>query len=94
MLLFYWSLGSDIVHKQKNTPWGNKLLQQLSNDLKLEFPDVKGFSLRNMKYIIKVYFFYNQKHTIWKQAFAQLGDEKNPEFLDLITRIPWNMHEI
>jgi hypothetical protein len=42
MLRFYWSLGRDIVHK--NSRWGTKLLPQLSQDLKAEFPDVKGFS--------------------------------------------------
>ncbi|OAD20306.1 protein containing DUF1016, partial [Candidatus Thiomargarita nelsonii] len=89
MLLFYWNLGSDIVHKQKNAPRGNGLLQQLSNDLKTEFPDVKGFSLRNLKYIKQWYSFYNQENTIGQQAVAQLRNENNPEFLDLITRIPW-----
>jgi len=89
MLLFYWNLGSDIVHEPKNTLWGNKLLQQLSNDLKAEFTDVKGFSLRNLKYIRQWYLFYNQGNTIGQQAVAQLDNANNPEFLDLITRIPW-----
>lgn len=71
LLQFYWGLGTDIVAKQAETSWGSGFLAQLSQDLMQEFPNVKGFSLRNLKYI-------RQWHEFWKgtaigqQAVAQL----------------------
>ena len=72
LLEFYWSLGADIVQKQKDTAWGSGFLQQLSKDLMAEFPDMKGFSKRNLEHIRRWYLFYNQQNTIAKQAATQL----------------------
>lgn len=47
LLQFYWELGQDIVDKQQNHAWGDGFLAQLSQDLRKEFPDMKGFSKRN-----------------------------------------------
>lgn len=71
LLRFYWQLGADIAAKQPEQRWGSGFLQRLSQDLMQEFPQVKGFSLRNLKYI-------RQWHTFWQaapigqQAVAQL----------------------
>ena len=51
LLEFYWELGRDIVEKQKQIKWGDGFLEQLSIDLQKEFPDVKGFSYRNIRTI-------------------------------------------
>jgi len=51
LLKLYWLLGSQIVEKQKAAAWGDGLIKQLSHDLRLEFPDMKGFSFRNLKYM-------------------------------------------
>ena len=51
MLQFYWDLGADIVVKQTQFAWGDGFMKQLSADLMGEFPDMKGFSVRNLKYI-------------------------------------------
>ncbi|MFQ5330379.1 MAG: YhcG family protein [Thermodesulfobacteriota bacterium] len=82
LLTFYWELGADIVQKQSTTNWGDGFLPQLSLDLRGEFPDMKGFSLRNLKYVRQWYlFYYADLHTghpaIGQQLVAQ------------ITRIPW-----
>lgn len=53
LLQFYWALGADIAAQQAQVPWGSGFLAQLSQDLMREFPQVKGFSLRNLKYIRK-----------------------------------------
>lgn len=71
LLEFYWQLGSDILEKQKNTTWGQGFLIQLSQDLIAEFPSIKGFSLRNLKYIRQWVGFYTDK-AIGQQAVAQL----------------------
>ena len=49
LLRFYWQLGSDIVQKQTDAHWGDDFLGQLSRDLMKEFPDMKGFSISNLK---------------------------------------------
>jgi len=51
LLRFYWELGADIVERQKNAAWGSGFLRQLSMDLMVEFPDMKGFSKRNLEQI-------------------------------------------
>ena len=57
LLTFYWELGADIVQKQSTTNWGDGFLSQLSADLMAEFPDMKGFSVRNLKYARQWYLF-------------------------------------
>lgn len=70
MLLFYWELGVDIVVKQAKAKWGDGLLVQLSKDLMSEFPDMKGFSERNLKYIRQWFLFYSKDKAIGQQAVA------------------------
>ncbi|MDM8524633.1 PDDEXK nuclease domain-containing protein [Desulfococcaceae bacterium HSG8] len=72
LLQFYWKLGQDIVDKQKSAKWGDGFLKQLSKDLSSEFPDMKGFSKRNLELIRQWYVFYNQEDLIAKQAVSQL----------------------
>lgn len=72
LLEFYWQLGGDIVEKQKASQWGEGFLAQLSEDLTREFPDIKGFSLRNLKYVRQWYSFYTSAPEIGQQAVAQL----------------------
>ncbi len=85
LLKFYWDLGSDIVEKQKNTPWGAGFLKQLSQDLITEFPGMKGFSLSNIKHIRQWFLFYSDSDSIGQQAVGQL----NRQIVSQITRIPW-----
>jgi len=68
----YWDLGSDIVAKQAQAKWGDGFLLQLSKDLTAEFPYIKGFSHRNVKYIKQWYLFYSRETAIGQQAVAQL----------------------
>ncbi|MDM8524980.1 PDDEXK nuclease domain-containing protein [Desulfococcaceae bacterium HSG8] len=72
LLQFYWNLGQDIVEKQKNARWGSGFLKQLSMDMSSEFPDMKGFSERNIKYVRQWFLFYNRNNAIGQQAVAQL----------------------
>lgn len=59
LLAFYWELGSDIVTKQTHARWGDGLIEQLSRDLMVEFPEMKGFSRSNLMYIKKWHLFYS-----------------------------------
>jgi predicted nuclease of restriction endonuclease-like (RecB) superfamily len=71
LLQFYWELGTDMVAKQQAFAWGSGFLNQLSADLVRDFPEVKGFSPRNLKYIRQWYLFW-QGAAIGQQAVAQL----------------------
>jgi len=72
LLYFYWELGADIVEKQTHTSWGDGFLSKLSRDLMQEFPDIKGFSFRNLKYIRQWYQFWSSL-PIGQQVVAQLS---------------------
>ncbi len=76
LLNFYWDLGADIVAKQTHSKWGDGLIEQLSKDLMAEFPEMKGFSRSNLKYIKKWYLFYRSASLpsqIVQQPLAQLS---------------------
>ncbi len=51
LLHIYWEIGYGIIAQQKQEGWGTKIIDQLASDLKFEFPDMKGFSVRNLKYM-------------------------------------------
>lgn len=53
MVLMYWDIGSQILEKQQMEGWGAKVIDRLSHDLKGAFPDMTGFSPRNLKYMRK-----------------------------------------
>ena len=44
-------MGNTILEQQAERGWGTKVIDKLSADLKSEFPDMKGFSVRNIKYM-------------------------------------------
>jgi len=51
LILLYWEIGHMILQRQKIEGWGAKVIDRLSADLKKEFPDMKGLSSRNLKYM-------------------------------------------
>jgi predicted nuclease of restriction endonuclease-like (RecB) superfamily len=85
LLEFYWELGADIVDREKNRTWGDGFLKQLSQDLMAEFPEMKGFSYRNLRYIKQWHLFYCGENEIWQQPVAKLA----PMPLAQIKQIPW-----
>lgn len=87
LINLYWDLGKEIVSKQEQSQWGDGLIKQLSNDLQQEFPDMKGFSISNIKYIKQWYLFYYKGITIGQQLVGQLENTFNIQ--DLVYQIPW-----
>jgi len=77
MLKLYWNLGKEITEKAEKANWGEKIVKRLSDDLRSEFPDIKGFSLRNIQYMVKWYKLY----AIVQQPVAQLENK--------LFSIPW-----
>lgn len=51
LVLLYWQIGRDILARQANQGWGAKVIDRLAHDLRAAFPDMKGFSPRNLKYM-------------------------------------------
>lgn len=51
LVLLYWEIGRDIIALQQEQGWGAKVIECLATDLRREFPDMKGFSPRNLKYM-------------------------------------------
>lgn len=68
LITLYWDLGKMIAEKQ--TAWGTGFLDQLSKDLKEEFPMMEGLLFRKLKYCRQFYQFY--VNVIGQQAVAQL----------------------
>lgn len=87
LINLYWDLGKEILSKQEQSQWGDGLIKQLSNDLQQEFPDMKGFSISNIKYIKQWYLFYYKGITIGQQVVGQLENTFNIQ--DLVCQIPW-----
>jgi predicted nuclease of restriction endonuclease-like (RecB) superfamily len=73
IVMLYWQIGCDILSRQRQQGWGAKVIEKLSKDLRQEFPDMKGFSSRNLKYM---------------RAFAEAyPDEQIVQ--QLAAQIPW-----
>ena len=60
-LLFNWQLGRDLVQKKAEERWGAGVVEQISLDLKKEFPEDEGFSTSNLWYMKKWYLFYTKE---------------------------------
>jgi predicted nuclease of restriction endonuclease-like (RecB) superfamily len=51
LILMYWEIGREILERQRQEGWGSKVIERLAQDLKREFPAVKGFSRTNLTYM-------------------------------------------
>ncbi|AGJ99298.1 Phage uncharacterized protein [Wolbachia endosymbiont of Drosophila simulans wNo] len=83
LLLLYHYIGTQILEKQKNQAWGSKVIEQLSKDLRAEFPEMKGFSTRNLKYMRQFAREYQDIEFV-QQLVAQLPWGHNVFLMDLV----------
>lgn len=51
LVLLYWQIGREILQRQQEEGWGAKVIERLASDLRLEFPDMTGFSRTNLLYM-------------------------------------------
>ena len=51
MISLYWNIGNQILERQKEEGWGTKVIENISKDLRSEFPEMKGLSARNLVYM-------------------------------------------
>ena len=86
MMEFYWILGHDIVDLKAEAKWGDGVIKQLSLDMKDEFPDVRGFSTRNLWYVKQWYKFYSENLSKLPQLVAEfVPNEKLPQAVAELT---------
>lgn len=78
LLNVYWEIGQTILTQQKQEGWGAKIIDTLAIDLKIAFPDFKGFSIRNLKYM---------------RSFAEAYPEFS-FVQPMVAQIPWTHHTI
>lgn len=71
-----WTIGRDIVEKQKRHEWGEAVVEQLLRDLRKEFPGTTGFSSRNL----------------WNMKRCYEEYEGNPILQQLVAELPWGQN--
>jgi predicted nuclease of restriction endonuclease-like (RecB) superfamily len=72
LIELYWEIGRELDLRQENAEWGSNLIEQVANELKHEFPDIKGFSRRNLFAMRQWYRFYSEKYQFVPQVVAQI----------------------
>jgi predicted nuclease of restriction endonuclease-like (RecB) superfamily len=75
LVLLYWGIGRDILARQAEQGWGAGVIDRLSRDLRHMFPDMKGFSPRNLRYM---------------KAFAEAWPEE-PFVQQVAAKLPWGL---
>lgn len=73
LVLLYWQIGRDILARQAEQGCGTKVIDRLAADLRTAFPDMKGFSPRNLKYM---------------RAFAEVWPDES-FVQEVLAQLPW-----
>lgn len=96
MLRFYWNLGRDIASMVNYADYGSKFYKKLSTDLQKELPDVKSFSVTNlkyMKYFYEMYYRDGNRQQVVDDFDDRLNQQSVDDFVDeRIFHIPWGHH--
>jgi predicted nuclease of restriction endonuclease-like (RecB) superfamily len=83
LVSLYWSIGRDILVRQQQQGWGAKVVDRLAADLRRAFPEMKGFSPRNLKYMRSFADAYPDEQFV-QQAVAQIPWFHNCKLLDTV----------
>lgn len=84
LILMYWDIGALILEKQGKQGWGAKIIDRLSHDLKTAFPQMSGFSPRNLKYMRKFADAWPDKEIV-QRTVAQIPWRSNIALMDIKT---------
>ena len=71
LMTLYWQIGTDIISRIEKEDWGSQVIGRLSRDLRISFPNMKGLSERNLRYMRQFAEAYPEG-SIWQQAVAKL----------------------
>ena len=102
LIAFYWSLGKDIVERDAEKKYGSGFYSRISDDLKEKFKDIKGFSSRNIRYMVKFYQLYRGTSNL-PQVVADLKETTEEENLPQLAAnlsgeelfsVPWGHHRL
>jgi len=74
LVTLYWDIGRGIVEKQKELNWGESVVEMVAAELRAAFPDMSGFSPRNLRDMKRFYLAYSSE-AIWPQLVAKLENE-------------------
>lgn len=72
VLELYWEIGRQIAEKQQESVWGSNIVEKVAHELHVEFPEIKGFSRRNVYAMVQWYKFYAVKYPFVPQHVAQI----------------------
>jgi len=95
MICLYWNIGNAILRKQKEEGWGAKVIDRMAKDLKDAFPEMSGFSPRNIKYMRKFSECWPD-FDIVQQVVAQIPWRTNLKLLDKLNTVEeriWYAHK-
>jgi predicted nuclease of restriction endonuclease-like (RecB) superfamily len=73
LIELYWSIGNDVRTQQESQSWGSGVIKRLAEDLRAEFPEMKGFSPRNLQYM-----------TTFAKAWPEPSIAQQP-----VAQLPW-----
>lgn len=97
LVSLYWNIGRAILDQQEQQGWGAKIIDRLAKDLRTNFPEMKGFSPRNLKYMRTFYKEWPDAGNC-ATAAAQIGTDRNSpatvgSFLQAaLQKLPWGHH--
>lgn len=83
LIMLYYNIGK-IINEHKT--WGNRFIDNLAADIRLSFPDTKGYSVRNLKYMAKFAAEYTDEQIV-QAALAQITWYHNIAFMDKVNDI-------
>jgi predicted nuclease of restriction endonuclease-like (RecB) superfamily len=84
LLQLWWSIGRTILDRQEQAAWGDKILARLADDLRREFPSMKGFSVTNLKYMRRFATSWTAPELIGQRPVDQLAWG---QVIDLMTKL-------
>jgi len=76
LIRLYWDIGRMIADRQQREGWGSSVIPRLSAELRNELPELKGFSERNIGYMISFYREYSCPGEFVQQPAAQLAAQE------------------
>jgi predicted nuclease of restriction endonuclease-like (RecB) superfamily len=82
ILVMYWDIGKTIEEMENSAGWGAKTIEHLARDLKIEFPEMKGLSARNLRYMrefSKAYPNYQEMQNIVNQSIGNIAPKASHE---------------
>jgi predicted nuclease of restriction endonuclease-like (RecB) superfamily len=90
----YWHVGGTIVRRQAEAGWGDAVVERLAHDLRQAFPDLEGFSARNIWRMRAFFLAWSGAEGKLTQAVSEIGKPRLPTRPPkAVSELPWG-HDI